>query len=704
MPNQHLRATLLASAALFASHAAHAQTPQPASQEVVSEVDEIVVTGRYSAATAVTGTKTDTPLIEVPQSIAVISGALIQERRPVTLMEALYNVSGVADIGARRGFDNIVIRGFNASTSVYLDGLRVERGNQNVQQEPFGLERIEVLKGPGSVLFGQGSLGGIVNQVSKRPTNTPLFAAEIMGGSFGTYQGSLDVGAPLTTDGAFSGRLVGLYREFGDSIDFNDKERVYLSPSLRWAGADSTITLLANYTRDRHEGTYVGLPPEGVFLPNVNGKPDRSTYIGEPVTDGVEIDRYQIGYQLEHRFSDRWLIRQNLRYSDSDVLSSATFSSGLNADQRTLRRGTAIFNQTEQSTAIDTSIQGRFDGTVAGVSFENTLVFGGDLLFQKIDQTFDFGGFPPIDIFAPVYGGTRSALFPVLNFEQDDNLYGFYVQNQLKLGEKLTILLGGRYDISETGRLNRLNNQSRDQDDKDFTFRGGATYQVTPGVGLFASYAEAFNPNFGLTAAGEPFEPETGKQYEAGIKTDLDRGRIRTTLSVYELTRDNVLVPFPQFPGTQIQTGQQRSRGIEADVAVRLTDRWNLTAAYAYTDVEVREDTNPLLIGDSPISVPEQQASLWTTYDIPLGRGILTFGGGGRVVGKRQGTLPNTYELPDYAVADAAVIYSVDSWRLQVNGYNLLDEDYVDSASPTGTRTVLLGEPLTVRASIGYAF
>lgn len=473
---------------------------------------------------------------------------------------------------------------------------------------------------------------------------------------------------------------------------------------MRWKGTDTTITLLANYTRDRHEGTYVGLPPEGVFLPNVSGKPDRSTYIGEPATDAVEIDRYQIGYQLEHRFSDRWLIRQNLRYSDSDVLSSATFSSGLNADQRTLRRGTAIFNQTEQSTAIDTSVQGRFAGKIAGLSFENTLVFGGDLLFQKIDQTFDFGGFPPINIFAPAYGGTRTPLFPVLDFKQDDNLYGFYVQNQLKLGDKLTILLGGRYDISDTGNFNRRNSRSRDQNDKDFTFRGGAVYQITPGVGLFASYAEAFNPNFGLTAAGEPFEAETGQQYEGGIKTDLNGGRVRTTLAVYQLTRDNVLVPFPQFPGTQIQTGQQRSRGIEADVAIKLTDRWNLTAAYTYTDVEVRKDTNPLLIGDRPISVPKHQASLWTTYDLSLGRGVLTLGGGGRYVGEREGTLPNSYQLPNYAIVDAAAIYRVDRWRLQLNAYNLFDKNYVDSASPTGTRTVLLGEPLTVRASVGYAF
>ncbi|OBX17986.1 hypothetical protein A9995_13660 [Erythrobacter sp. QSSC1-22B] len=698
-----LSSVFLGSAAAFACQAASAQTPstQPDGQDAeTTQVEDIVVTGRYSAATAVTGTKSDTPLIEIPQAVVVISNALLNERRPLTLMEALYNSSGVADVGSRRAFDNIVIRGFDATASIYLDGLRVERGSAFVQQEPFGLERIEVLKGPGSVLFGQGSLGGIVNQISKRPTSTPQLSAEIMGGSFGTYQGSVDIGGPLTSDGTISGRVNALYRDLGDSIDFVDKERAFLAPSLKWSGGNTTVTVLGSYTRDRREGAYAGLPPESVFLPNSNGTVDRSRYIGEPDFDGDEIDRYQIGYQLEHAFSDRWLLRQNARYSDTEIDSRGTFSAGLDPDLRTLQRFTAAFDQQEKSTAVDTHIQGRFQSGIV----DSTLIVGADVLFQKIAQTFNFGSAAPLDLYTPVYGGPLSPLFGVLDFERDDTLYGFYIQNQLSIGDKLTVLLGGRYDVSETDNLNLLNAASRDQRDADFTFRAGAVYQVMPGVGLFASYAEAFNPNFGATAAGEPFVPETAVQYEAGIKTDLNNGRIRATASVYQLTRDNVLVPFPDFPGTQIQTGQQRSRGFEADLAFRATQDWNITAAYTYTDAQVRRDTNPLLIGDNPISVPEQQFNLWSTYDITLGRGTLTLGGGGRYVGKRQGTLPNSYELPDYAVVDAAAIYRLDRWRFQVNAYNLLDSDYVDSASPTGTRTVLLGEPLTVRASIGYAF
>ncbi|WP_188946435.1 TonB-dependent siderophore receptor, partial [Polymorphobacter multimanifer] len=237
---------------------------------------------------------------------------------------------------------------------------------------------------------------------------------------------------------------------------------------------------------------------------------------------------------------------------------------------------------------------------------------------------------------------------------------------QTKIGERLSVLIGGRYDISKTRNFDRLTSQRRRQRDADFTFRVGGVYQVTPGAGFFVSYAEAFNPSFGVSADSEPFEPEQATQYEAGIKTDLAGGRIRTNVSVYRITRDNVLVAFPGVPGLQLQTGQQRSQGFEADAAVRLSDRWNVTAAYTYSDVTVRKDTSPLFVGDRPVSVPSHLVNFWSSYVLPLGPGVLTTGGGGRYVGKREGTLPNSYVIPDYVVADALLDYRLDRWRLRL--------------------------------------
>lgn len=700
MPFQ-LRAALICSTALGLAALGYADA-QPALAATAEDdelsMEEVVVVGRYGASTAVTGTKMEIHLLEIPQSIATVSEALIQERRPASLNEALFNVSGVSDAGSRRAFDNLIIRGFSGSFSVYLDGLRVERGNFNVPQETFGLERVEVLKGPGSVLYGQGSLGGIVNQVSRLASQERAAEAEIMAGSFGTVQVGVDLGGALTEN--VSARVVGLYRDLQESVDFNGRERTYLAPSLTVENGATRITLVGNYTRDRNEGAYVGIPVEGSILPNPNGRIDRRRYIGEPSNDTVEADRYQIGYQLEHAFTNGWTARQNLRFTDTDVLSRATFSSGLQADLRTLNRGSAIFALSDQSTAIDSNLQ----YTHSGARFENTFLVGADILFQSVDSTFDFTSFPPIDIYAPVYGGPRGPLFAIQSYTEDNTLYGFYLQNQLKIGERLSLLAGVRFDGADVDNTNRLASTSRSQKDEDVTLRFGATYEIAEDIALYASYAEAFNPNFGLNAFGEPFDPETGTQYEAGIKTDLAGGRIRTTLAAFQLTRDNVLVPFPQFPGTQVQTGQQRSQGIEFDGAFDLTDSWRLTTAYAYTDVEVRKDTNPALIGDTPINVPRHQASLWTSYDVPFHRGMLTFSGGGRFVGERQGTLPNSYKLPSYTVADAAIAYRQANWRLQANIYNLFDADYVLSASPTGQRSVLPGEPLTARLTLGVSF
>ena len=662
-----------------------------------STVEEIVVVG-YGARTAVTGTKIETSLLEIPQSIATVSETLIDERQPTSLSEALFNISGVVDSGSRRAFDNLIIRGFPASFSIYQDGLRVERGNYNVPQEPYGLERIEVLKGPGSVLYGQGSLGGIINQVSRSAAHRSRPEVEFGFGSFGTAQVRADVSGALRDD--VSVRLVGLYRDLQESVDFNGRERTYISPSVSWSNDSTRFTVLGNYTGDRNKGAYVGLPAEGTVLPNPNGPLDRSLYIGEPGDDEVTVDRYQIGYQFVHDFGGGWVSRQYLRFTDSDVFASATFSGGFRPDFRNLNRASGAFASTDQSTALDTHLQ----YSIAGRNVENTTLVGADLLFQSVESTFDFSFFPALDLYAPVYGGPKGPAFPVLRVSDDVTLYGLYVQNQLKLGDRWTFLAGVRFDASEIDNTNRLSSASRTQDDEDVTFRLGGAYQVSDGIALYVSYAEAFNPNFGINAFGEPFKAETGTQYEAGIKTDLADGRVRTTASLYQLTRDNVLVPFPEFPGTRVQTGQQRSQGLELDAAFDITANWRLTAAYAYTDVKVRKDTNEALLGDTPISVPEHQANLWTSYDIALDGGALTFGTGARYVGQREGTLPNTYTLSSYVVFDAEVAYRKENWHIQANIYNLFDEDHILSASPTGPRSVMPGEPFTARLLVGYRF
>ena len=679
----------------------------PANLRVVLEVPAIKETVDVGAKTYVrqvaeTATKTDTPILDVPQSVEVIPESLILDRRPASLSEALYNVSGVADGGSRRGCcDFPMIRGFDASTDVFLDGLRVERGNNNVAQEVLGLETVEVIKGPSSLLFGQGALGGVINEISPRPTQTPHATFEATGGAYDFYQGRLDVSGPIAP--AVSGRVIVIARHQGDFIDFLGKDRLYVSPSLTWnVSAMTDVTFLGNYTRDRSKGSYVGLPAEGTVLPNVNGPIPRQRNIGEPGWDTFPVDRGQVGYAVVHRFNGVWTLRQNLRFSDSDVLSQLTVDLGLQPDQRTEARGLGEFANTDRSLPVDTNLEGRF----ATGPVNHTLLVGLDYLNQHVNQSFAFGLHAPIDLFAPKYGLPIEPLFPAsTNFSRHDRLAGTYLQDQIQLDKRLTVVVGGRYDATDTTNDDHTKGTSASQNNRSFVPRVGLVYKITPVVAAYTTFARSFNPNFGTDFGGTPFQPERGELYEVGVKTGLANEALTSTVAVYNITRSNVLTPDPNptHVGSSIQTGEQRSRGFEADVAGRLAGGWNVTSAYAYTDARITRDT--MAAGSRPQNVPANLLNLFARYERlgdPVGR--VGLGAGLRYVGERQGTQPNTYVLPGYTTVDADVTYRRARITLQLNVYNVFNKDYIASAATLGGLGVLIGEPRTARVSVGYGF
>jgi len=660
----------------------------------------------YAGSQVSAATKVYTPILEVPQSVQVINRELIEDRRPVTLSEVLFNVSGLSDFGSRRAFDNINIRGLPSVSTIFLDGLRVERGNRNVQQELYGLERIEVLKGPNSALYGQSSPGGTITQISKRPLDDFHGNIELSYGRFNFLQPTIDITGPMNREKTVNYRVNFVYRDQGDFVDFNDKRRFYLSPALGVKISDSTqLTLLSNYTRDRHDGAYTGLPAEGSILPRLNGQISRRLYAGEPNFDGVEIERIQAGYIFDHRFNQNFGLRQVLRYTDTDVESRATFRNGSpQPNPNLINRSAARFKQTEGVLAVDTNAETRFrTGRV-----RHTVIFGFDYFIQNIDQTFGFGGIAPLNVYQPVYGQQPTPLTLFFNLQRRDQLLGFYAQGQFNFFERLTLTVGGRVDRTNTRNLNRNNNLTTRQDVTSTTPRVGLTYQITDGVAIYGSYTRSFEPQFGTTftnaqISGSPFEPELGEQYEGGIKTAAFNSRLISTFAVFNLKRKNVLVADPVNFGFQVQTGEQRSRGFEADVAFQILPNWNVIGAYTNTEVQVTRDTT-IPVGNSPVSIPRNQASFWSNYQIDrsflkgLGLGL-----GLRYVGTREGTLPNTFKLPDYATVDSSLIYRRENWRFQLNVFNLMNKkDYYVSASPTGFRNVFPGEPINVRTTVGY--
>ena len=698
MTIQNYRKSLLAAsclAGLLATPAFAQEPPEPG--------DTVIVTGRtYNELATSSATKNDAPQLETPQSAQVITKRLIDDRRPVTLTEALYNASGVSDGGGRRAtFDFPIIRGFDASTDVFLDGLRVERGSTNFAYELMGLERIEVLKGPSSVLYGQGALGGAINQVSKRPSEDLHIEGEMTVGTYEFLQARLDLAGPLA-DGIY-GRLNALYRANEDAIDFLGKERIFFAPSLTVElGEDTRLTLLGAYTRDDTDGSYIDLPAEGTVLPNMNGPIPMTRNVREPGYDHLSIERSQLGYAFEHNFSDKITLRQNLRFSTADVLSKLTVALGLFPDERTLFRGVGRFENQDKSIAIDTNLTAKFyTGDI-----EHTLLAGVDLLSQDVQQSFAFGFQSTLDIFNPVYFQPVDPLFPPGNdFDRDDSLIGFYVQDQIKLGENLTVVAGGRFDASDTTNRDFVSATESSQEDDAFVPRVGAIYEFTQGIAAYASYAQAYRPNFGANFSGNVFDAEEGESYEVGLKTAALDNRLNSTLAAYEITRTNVLTsdPDPLHAGFNIATGEQRSRGFDADIAYAFNDSWNLIFAYAYTDIEITRDTD--FQGDIPINVPKHQASVFSKYEFTDGPlAGLGLGLGARHVGDREATLPNSYQLPAYTTVDASISYRLDDARLQLNLYNLLDEEYFPSSASTGGIGVLAGEPLTARLTLGYAY
>ncbi len=664
------------------------------------DADEtIVVTGRaYNELTVTSATKTETALIDLPQSVQVITQQLIDDRRPVTLTEALYNASGVSDGGSRRAtFDFPLVRGFDASSDVFLDGLRVERGATNFSYELLGLERVEILKGPSSVLFGQGALGGAINEISRRPARDRSALIEATYGAYDFVQARLDARGAL--DERFSAGIAAVYRSSDDFVDQMDKRRAFVAPTLRWdITPETNLTLLGAYTDDESDGSYVGLPAQGTILPNVNGRLRRKLNIREPSFDRLSIERGQIGYAFEHEFSEGLRLRQNFRFSDADVLSNLTIALFLDPDERTLNRGAGAFRNRDRSIALDTNLEAKLDASI----LSHTLVVGLDYLNQDVDQSFAFGFQSPIDLYAPAYGIPVGPLFPAdPDFARQDKLLGIYAQDQIAIGERFDLVVGLRYDTVNTEVRDHVGSTTTDQDDDVFIPRVGAVFKVTPELAAYANYARSFNPNFGVSFAGGTFDPEEGESFEVGLKSALLDGRINATVALYEIERTNVLAsdPDPLHAGFSIATGKQRSRGIDADFAVHPTDEWNLGLAYAYTDVEITRDTD--FAGSRPINVPDHQLNLYAHHDFANGFGA---GMGVRYVGKREGTLPNSYRLPAYATVDATLSYELRGVRLQLNLYNLLDKKYFPSSASIGGIGVLVGEPFLARLSLGYAF
>ncbi|MDF5726071.1 MAG: TonB-dependent receptor [Rhizonema sp. PD37] len=681
------------------------QTQSTQQSSTGDEAIELVVRGEqdnYRVPDSTTATKTDTPQRDIPQAIQVVPRQVLQDEQITRVGDAVRNVSGVqqASSGPRSTFDRFYFRGFeNENDGVLRNGLR-DRIGSRVPSETANIERIEVLKGPGSVLYGQGILGGAINLITKQPLSNPFYAIEGTFGNFDYYRGAVDLSGPLNADKTLLYRLNAAVESSGTFIDFFDTQRYFISPVLSWQIDKNTkLTLEAEYLDNKQQDDN-GLPAVGTVLPNPNGKIPLNRNVNEP-SDKDNRTVLRVGYNLEHRFSENWQIRNAFQSTFSNVDQRLTAITGLDADNRTLKREFLFDSRGSTSTntyTMDTYVVGKFKTG----SIQHQLVTGFDL-FRQTDFTPNavYSSQAALDLFNPVYGLPQGPVTGRYDGGVISQALGIYIQDQITFADNLKLLLGGRFDLVNQKQQDFVASTTSFQQDQAFTPRVGIVYQPIQPISLYASYGQAFQQNFGTTLDNRLFTPERGTQYEVGVKADLSK-QISATLAFYDLTRSNVLVTDPNNQNYSIVTGEQRSRGIELDVAGEILPGWNIIAAYAYTDAIVTRDTT-FAVGNQLNNIPQNSFSVWTTYSLPKGdlKG-LGFGFGLFYVGDRQGDLDNTFQLPSYLRTDAALFYKRKNFRVALNIKNLFDIKYFESSS--GNLSVYPGSPLTVQGTIRWEF
>lgn len=671
-------------------------------------LEEVVVTGErqagstYNPPNVTTATRTDTPLRDIPQSIQVVPKQVIEDQRANRLEDVVRNVSGVS-VGDSFGntIDRFNIRGF-AQETVLKDGFRQNsfgQGIVNIDQ----LERVEVLKGPASVLYGNLEPGGVINLVTKKPLRDPYYATDLEIGSYGYLKTDLDFSGPFDRNEQLLYRLNASYEAEDGWRDFErDVSRRAIAPRIRWQIAKST-SLSVNFGYLNEERPFdrglVAIGDEVADIPY-----DR--IFQDPDAEAT-IEQYDVNYQLEHQFGDRWQIRNSGR-----ILSSDTFDfkldSDFSQDSGILDRSWASNSDLIENYSLQTNIDGKFSTSF----LKHQILFGIDLdRATSVGSQRRLPGEPnfPTNIFSSQETSvSRPDLSELTLFSRDESrrsdLLGIYLQDQIDLFKDLKVLIGGRFDLFEQNSIDFTTDTSTSQSGNRFSPRVGIVYQPSQQISLFTSYSQSFNPDeFSIDANNSFLEPSIGEQFEVGIKGDFLDGKLSSTLAAFQINKSNVATSDPDNPDFSIAVGEVRSRGIELDVTGEIVPGWNVVAAYALTDAEITED-NFYSVGNQLSNVPENSVSLWTSYEIQKGNlkglGLST---GAFFVGDRQGDLDNSFTLPSYFRADAGLFYRRMNWQANLNFQNLFDASYIRS-SENYREAIRPGDPFTVIGSISIKF
>lgn len=650
-------------------------------QNDATGTDTLVVVG--------TALKVATPLVETPRPVSIVAREELEERNVQRLDETFRYRAGVLSghYGADNDTDWFKVRGFDQST--YQDGLRLYRaGYYQWLPEPYGLDRVEVFKGPSSILYGEAPSGGLINAVSKRPTAEQRGEVTLQAGNRQHRQFGVDTSGPLTESGDVRYRVVGMVKERDGDLDNTENERYYFAPSLAVDVSDDTsVTFLASVQKDDGVPTNPFKLTYGTVEDTPFGKVDPQTSYGEPGYDTNERTQASIGYELGHQINDTWRFEQNLRYSHLDLTLRSTYVLA-QLDERTAGRGLVYRDGEIDSWTMDNRLIGKWyterteNTLLLGVGYQDLGLEG-----QEADP-YPFGA--PIDIFDPEYGHYTPVTAEQLTDRKiDKRQTGLYVQDQLRLDDRWVLLGGVRYDQASTDNHNRTAGTTQRADDNQLSWSGGVMYLGQQGINPYLSYTESFEPQTSVNDDGRLYDPLEGEQWEVGVKFAPSGWDGYVTAAAFDLEQRNSLVTSPDG-GRQEQSGKQTSRGVELEGVGYLTDELQLTAAYTYTDATNEEGQRKSLI-------PRHQASVWMDYGFHEGalQG-LKLGGGVRHIGE---SVYGDITVPDYTLFDAMARYAfADHWRVQLNVNNLTDKEYVASCD----YWCYYGESRSVIGSVRY--
>jgi len=653
----------------------------------------------YRATRSASATRTDTSLHETPQSVSVVTREAVEDIGATRLQDALDYAGGVgrANNFGGQGLTTFTVRGFTTG-EFYRNGFPINRGYPNMP-DANTIERLEVLRGPATTLYGRGDPGGTFNVVSKQPLAERSVTLGSQLNDQGMKRGTLDASGPLDDDGRFAYRL-NLVGEGGDTFrDHVETERYGVAPVLSWQVDDATrITFEGDFMRnnaplDRGLTRYAAQTRTA----------SRDTFFGEKDVGKLHNDNNMAQVRFDHDLNADWKLGGGVQFLDGSLKGDAIEANGLAADGRTLGRN---FNYRKLEWT-DRDVQLNVTGHFSTGGFDHTLLAGveyEDYDYKSIIQRSSGAASAyAIDIFDPVYGQARPALTrTTTNDKENLKTYAAFVQDQVALTERLKVLAGVRFERFEHDYDTFGIGVPFTNSDNAATPRLGLIYDLTDTVAVYANAARSFKPNTGASRLGGGFKPEEGKSYEVGVKWEaLDR-QLSVDAALYQIEKQNVLTTDPVDSTFSVAAGEVRSRGLDLNVVGNLTPEWRVMGSYAYVDAQVTKD-NTLRSGTRLLNIPEQTFSLLNVYEFQDGalRG-LGLGAGGRYVDQRAGQTANVaFSMDSYTVFDLLAFYKVNEHvKLNLDLKNVFDTEYEEGAF--GNVYAYPGAPRTVQVGIAY--